>query len=335
MWYMKSRSPTRIEVLLVNLRFAIAPLLALAVLLAGLEAAADSRTEYLVDLLKNSGNFRSRVQAVKTLGQIASTTTDDKEKNTIIKAIMAAAVDKNESVRLMVAAALGNIGDPKVLPTLEKLAKDKVAEVKKQAKSSIEKIEKKSAAGDDTASLLGLEDDGEDSSYPPSFYVGIGAWGDKKAKDFADLEPKKYIKKTLKKKLTKMSAVVVQPDGASSGSVKTTAKKKKLVPYTLTGSVSKLTLDESKNQASAKLQMVVLTGDGNMAMMLTATGAASVESSGKMNASRRKDLVYSALLSAMNGLTEDLWGHFKTEMEKQGKKKKKGGKKKGGKKKGK
>lgn len=292
---------------------------------------ADSRTEYLVELLKNSGNFRSRVQAVKTLSQIATTTNDEKEKATILKALMGAAVDKNESVRLMVATALGNIGDAKALPTLKKLSKDKISEVKTQAKNSIEKIEKKSAAGDDTASLLGLDDDGmEAEDLPDTFYVGIGTWGDKKAKSFADLEPKKYIKKTLKKKLGMMSAVVVQPDGEGAEAVKKKAKKKGLTPFTLTGSVSKLHLDEKKNQASAKLQMVVLTGDGNMAMMLSATGAASVESSGKMNASRRKDLVYSALLSAMNGLTEDLWNHFKKEIKtnSKGKKKKKGGKKK-------
>jgi hypothetical protein len=316
----------------VKTRSAIASLIAIAVITAAPAAMADSRTEYLVDLLKNSGNFRSRVQAVKTLGQIATTTTDSSEKKTILKAIKGAAVDKNESVRLMVAAALGNIGDPSALPTLKKLAKDKISEVKKQAQASIDKIEKKSAAGDDTASLLGLNDAGMEEDLPDSFYVGIGSWGDKKAKAFADLEPKKYIKKTLKKKLAKMSAVVVQPEGVSADSVKKTAKKKGLTAYTLTGSVSKLNLNEKKNQASAKLQMVVLTGDGNMAMMLSATGAASVESKGKMNASRRKDLVYSALLSAMNGLTEDLWNHFKKNINTKPKKKK-GGKKKGGKKK--
>jgi hypothetical protein len=128
-----------------------------------------------------------------------------------------------------------------------------------------------------------------------------------------------------------MSAVVVQPDGATAEAVKKEAKKKGLVAYTLTGSVSQLELDSKKNQASAKLQMVVLTEDGNMAMMLSATGAASVESKGEMNDARRKDLVYSALLSAMNGLTDDLWNHFKKEVDSKGKKKggKKGGKKKG------
>ncbi|MBW2261447.1 MAG: HEAT repeat domain-containing protein [Deltaproteobacteria bacterium] len=319
-----------------KVRVAIASLLALCLCTAAPRAMADSRTEYLAELLKNSGNFRSRVQAVKTLGQIATTTTHVKEKSAILKALMAAAVDKNESVRLMVATALGNIGDAKALPTLKKLAKDKISEVKKQANASISKIEKKSAAGDDTAALLGLDDEGmEAEDLPDTFYVGIGAWGDKKAKDFADLEPKKYIKKTLKKKLGKMSAVVVQPDGEGAESIKKKAKKKGLTAYTLTGSVSKLKLDEKKNQASAKLQMVVLTSDGNMAMMLSATGAASVESSGNMNASRRKDLVYSAMLSAMNGLTEDLWNHFKKEIKTSKGKKKKKKKKKGGKKKGK
>jgi len=287
---------------------------------------ADSRTEYLVDLLKNSGNFRSRVQAVETLAQIATTTTDTAEKGTILKAIMAAAVDKNESVRLMVAAALGSIGDPASLPALEKLAKDKVAEVAKQAQSSIDKLEKKTAAGDDTAALLGLDSEaGTQDDYPPTFLVGLGTWGDNKVKDFSDLEPKKYVKKALKKRLSAISAVVVQNDDTTAEEMKKKAKAEKLVAYTLTGSVSDLTLDEKKNQATAKLQMVVLTEDGNMAMMLSATGAASVESKGKMNEERRKDLVYSALLSAANGLTSDLWSHFKQELDS---KVKKGGKKK-------
>jgi hypothetical protein len=329
---MERQIPAGIETQFVSTRVSIAAIVAMVIMTLSLAAWADSRTEYLVDLLKNSGNFRSRVQAVKTLGQIATTTTDQNEKEIILKAIMAAGVDKNESVRLMVAAALGNIGDPSALPTLKKLASDKVAEVTKQAAASIDQIEKKSAAGDDTAMLLGLDDEVEDEGFPPTFYIGIGTWGDKKAKSFEDLEPKKYIKKTLKKKLAKLSAVVLQPEGASSDDIKKEAKKKKLTAYTLTGSVSSLDLDEGKNQASAKLQMVVLTEDGNMAMMLSATGAASVESKGKMNETRRKDLVYSALLSAMNGLTEDLWGHFKKELEAQGPKKKGGGK---GKKKGK
>lgn len=295
--------------------------------------ALNSRTEYLIDLLENSGNFRSRVQSVETLGQIASTTTDDAEKMLIIKALKAAAVDSNESVRLMVAASLGLIGDEAAIPTLEKLAKDKVSEVKKQAKASIEKIEKKQKAGGDTSALLGLDDEtGGGADLPLTFYVGIGSWGDKKASDFADLQPKTFVKKSLKKKLAKMSAVKMAPDGASTSSVKSAAKNKKLTPYVLTGNVSKIELDEKSNKATAKLQMVVLTGDGNMAMMLSATGAASVESKGKMNEARRKDLVNSALLSALTGLTMDLGDHFKKEIEAKGggkkKKKKKGGKKK-------
>ncbi len=316
--------------------------MALLVCVALPALALDSRTEYLIDLLENSGNFRSRVQAVETLGQIASTTTDEKEKALIIKALKASAVDKNESVRLMVAAALGIIGDPEVLPTLKKLASDEVDEVKKQAKASIAKIEKKSAAGDDTAALLGLEDTTQaDASLPLTYYVGIGTWADKKVPEFSDLEPKTFIKKSLKKLLSKISAVQLAPDEASTTAVKQAAVKKKLTPFVLTGSISEIELDEENNKATAKLQMVVLTGDGNMAMMLSATGGASVESKGQMNDARRKDLVNSALLSAISGLTTDLNQHFKKEIESKGGSKKdgkKGGKKKskkGGKKKGK
>jgi hypothetical protein len=307
----------------VKQRLVIGAVLLAASVIATQAMALDSRTEYLIDLLENSGNFRSRVQAVETLGQIASTTTDDEEKALILKTLKAAAIDKNESVRLMVAASLGIIGDPSALPALEKLASDEAKAVKKQAKSSIDKIEKKQEAGGDASALLGLDDQEPSKNLPLTFYVGIGTWSDKKADEFADLEPKTFIKKSLRKLLSKNSSVKVAADSASTSKVKSAAKKKKLTPYVLTGSVSHIDLDEKDNKATAKLQMVVLTGDGNMAMMLSATGAASVESKGKMNAARRKDLVNSALLSAIMGLTGSLDDHFEKEIEANSKKKKK------------
>jgi len=274
---------------------------------------ADSRTEYLIGLLKESGNFRVRVQSAKTLGDIGSTSKGD-EKKKILEALIAACKDKNELVRMTAAASLGTIGDPLAIPALEKLKSDKTKEVKEQAKDSIKKIEtiRKSLAKGSTDVTTG--DVGETpvkSDVKPAFYVGLGSWSDKSG--FQKYDTKKYVKNKLEGLISGIPGVKLKPENEAKKKTDLVVKKEKLEAYTLTGSIGAVQL-EGKNAASASVSIVVLDQEGNVKMMLKGKGSASLEGSKKSSKDNEKELVLSALNTAVQGAVEPFSSHLQKNM---------------------
>jgi hypothetical protein len=271
------------------------------------KALADSRTDYLIDLLKNSGNYRVKVQSAKTLGQIGTSAKDDERKK-IVEALIEACSDKNELVRMTAAASLGGIGDPAALPTLEKLKSDKVKEVKEQAKDSLKKIEaiqKSMAGGTGTTPTIGSDSDivenQEAAKVEDAFYIGVGTWSDKSG--FDKYDTKNYVKSTLTSLLDSVPGVRIKPEDEPKKETEKVVKKDKLVPYTLTGSIGKVNISD-KNSASAEISIIVLDVDGNVTMMLKGKGSASLEGSKKSSKDNEKELVLSALSTAVKGAVE-------------------------------
>jgi hypothetical protein len=273
---------------------------------------ADSRTEYLIGLLKDSGNFRVRVQSAKTLGDIGSTSKGD-EKKKIIEALITACKDKNELVRMTAAASLGSIGDPLAIPALEKLKSDKTKEVKEQAKDSLKKIEtiqKSLAKGSaDTTSDTGGTPPASDVK--PAFYVGLGSWSDKSG--FQKYDTKSYVKNKLEGLISGIPGVKLKPENENKKKTDQVVKKEKLEAYTLTGSIGAVQI-EGKNSASASVSIVVLDQEGNVKMMLKGKGSASLEGSKKSSKENEKELVLSALNTAVQGAVEPFSSHLQKTM---------------------
>ncbi|MFH1438740.1 MAG: HEAT repeat domain-containing protein [Pseudomonadota bacterium] len=272
-------------------------------------ARADSRTDYLIELLDESGNYRVRVQSAKTLGQIGSSAKGE-EKKKIVEALMKACGDKSELVRMTAAASCGTVGDPMAMPALEKLKSDDVKEVKSQALESIKKIK---AINEKLASSAAPYKPGEDPAAPPSsaeastitdaYYIGFGSFSDKSG--FQKYDALGYVKKALSSEVGNIPGVKLQPEGESKSETIKVLKKKKLELYTLTGSVGMIKFD-GKNSASASVSVVVVDEGGNVRMMLKGKGTASLELSQKSAEAKEKELVLSALNTAVQGAVEPL-----------------------------
>jgi hypothetical protein len=280
-------------------------------LIAGRAAHADSRTDYLIDLIKESGNFRVRVQSAKTLGDIGSSAKGD-EKKKIIDALVKACGDKNELVRMTAAAALGTVGDSAGIPALEKLKNDKVKEVKDQAKESIKKIKAIQESLGKSSTTTPEEQPGTEETPPPvsdvdpAYYVGLGSWSDKSG--FEKYDAKGFVKKKLTTLLAGIPGVKVKPDGEAKTKTEQVLKKEKLTGYTLTGSIGEVALGGG-NSASASISIVVLDKEGNV-QMLNGKGSAALEGSKKSSKDNEKDLVLSALNTAVQGAVEPFSDHL-------------------------
>jgi len=294
--------------------------LAAAALLVSFPAGADSRTSYLVDLLKNSGNYRVRLQAAETLGKIGAASKDAEEKKKILDALTGACADTNDLVKMTAAAALGLLGDPAAIPALEKLGKQKVKkEVKDQAAATLEKLKAiaKVSGGAGAAPGTGAGTAGGTAAAIPagaeakdSYYVGIGTWGDKSGYDKVDALG--HVKKTLAEQLDQVPGVKLTPQGESKDATEKFLKKSKLVHYVLTGSVGKVKLD-GEGGAAAEISVIVLDGEGNMRMMLKGKGGASMGPAGAASEEKEKGLVLSALDAAVKSAVEP----FSAELQKQ------------------
>ena len=290
-------------------------------------ARADSRSDYLIELLDESGNYRVRVQSAKTLGQIGSSSKGE-EKMKIVEALMKACGDKNELVRMTAAAACGTVGDPMAIPALEKLKSDEVKEVKSQALDSIKKIKAIQEKLTSSSTPYKPEEDPITPAISPAvsttkdaFYIGLGSFSDKSG--FEKYDALGYVKNALSGEVDNIPGVKLQPEGEPKSETKKVLKKKKLELYTLTGSVGKIKFN-GKNSASASVSVVVMDEGGNVRMMLKGKGTASLEKSNKSAAANEKEIVLSALNTAVQGAVEPLSEQLqKTLKESAGKGKKK------------
>ncbi len=112
---------------------AMALLAGVGALALGGRAGADGRTEFLTRMLRESEEYRVRVTAANTLGQIGDPAA--------VPGLLAALGDDNGAVRAAAASALGRIGEPSALPALAALRRDPQAPVRREAERSIRRLE--------------------------------------------------------------------------------------------------------------------------------------------------------------------------------------------------
>lgn len=281
-------------------------LISCVILIFAKRLQADSRTDYLVELLLRSGNYRVRIQAGKTLGQIGSSTQNEEEKKKIVSTLIKACEDRNELVRMTAAAMLGIIGETEAIPTLEKLKRDKVKEVREQAGDSIRKITSiqkqlaKNLSSHDSG-VLSKSPDYKHISAKDTFLITIGTWSDRSG--YSKYNTLEYAKTALIKQISLIPGVTAKASDQPDEKTKRLIKKKKVIQYTLTGSVGKITIGKD-NTAKAEISVVVLDGEGNVTMMLKGRGKASLSGSRKSIAENEKELVLSALTTAVRGAVE-------------------------------
>ncbi len=271
-----------------------------AVLLATGLAGADGRTDYLVRMLRTSSQYRVRIQAALTLGEIADTAS--------LPALVEALEDDESSVRVAALAALARIGDPSVLDAVRARVRDRNGSVARQARTSVRTLEqvaqRQAAAGGGPSRPSGPGPSGPGGTTPGGaarFYIGLGGMGNRAG--VRGDEAKALLRRFLSDEIGAAPGVVITPQDETPAQTTKVLKQKRLTGYWVDGSIIKLTRENGNIRA--EISLMVMTNPGrDLRMMLS--GAASVSAGGRMTPGLETDLQNQALKGAATGAVRRL-----------------------------
>jgi hypothetical protein len=271
--------------------------LAAIVLATGL-AGADGRTDYLVRMLRTSTQYRVRIQAALTLGEIADSAS--------LPALVEALEDEESSVRVAALAALARIGDPSVLDAVRARVRDRNGSVARQARTSVRTLEqiaqRQAAAGGGTSGTGGPGPTGAPAA---RFYVGLGGMGNRAG--VRGDEAKALLRRFLSDEIASAPGVVITPADETPAQTTKVLKQKRLTGYWVDGSITKLTRENGNIRA--EISLMVMTNPGrDLRMMLS--GAAQVSANGRLTPALETDLQNQALKGAATGAVRRLVGQL-------------------------
>jgi hypothetical protein len=215
--------------------------------------AADARTDQLVDMLENGGNYRVRVQAATTLGKIRA--------REAVPALVRTLNDDSELVVISVATALQQIGDPAVIRDLEAAAVRAASDaVRSQIAAAIRTLKAFTPEGDTTLS----------EATPPSLLIRVDVMGNSSGVPRDDLPG--IMHEVVVARLRREPGVVLQDSGMKPAAVKKKLAGEKLKGFILSGSI--IRLDRVGDQLVVKISLNVFTNpDYNLLLMPSAEGA--------------------------------------------------------------
>jgi len=267
----------------------VAATIALILALMPVLALGDARTDRLVRLLRDSGNYRVRIQSAQSLGRIRDPET--------VPILVAALSDSHHAVRIASILALGRIGHPDAIAPLQRLVRDsgQPREVTRHAQEAISQIGRMSRPSTKSASSGA-------GSGRPRFYIGVGTMGNTTSRRPGELETK--LQGIVRRQLSAQSSIDVAPDGETPRETKRVLAGRQLEGYFIQGSVTRL--EETSGQIHAVVSIMVLTNpDRNLRMMLQGRGSVS-GASGQLSESRRRRLEDSAVDGAVQGAIQRL-----------------------------
>jgi hypothetical protein len=191
---------------------------ALGVALAPAVARGEQKVAYLVEQLKTSEDYRVRTQAALALGASG----DD----AAVKPLCDALADRNASVKVAAAAALGKLGKPAAVPCLKAAqGKESTPSVKAQIDKSIAALDQGAPAGPSTPP-------------PPSadtkFYVAIQVTN-KTSRPAAEVEA--IVRGAIQDKILAKKGFAVAPKTETSTQGGQIVKSKKLKGFFLIATV--------------------------------------------------------------------------------------------------
>src|SRR5688500_1551861 len=200
-----------------------ARLVALVLVLASSTAHADGRTDYLTRMLRTSTQFRVRVQAALTLGEIGDRAS--------LPALVQALEDDESSVQVAALAALARIGDPSVIEPVRARTRDRNATVSRQARTALrtlEQIAQRAGTAPTTGAAIAPPSTGT-----PRFYIGLGGMGNRAG--VRGDEAKALLRRYLAEQVGSASGVVLTPEGETPTQTTKVLKQRRLTGYWLDG----------------------------------------------------------------------------------------------------
>lgn len=250
----------------------------------------DPRAERLIRLLKESTNYRVKVQAAISLGGI--------KKPEVVSALIDALNDSNSAVVIAVVNSLGKLGDPRALPYLEKIALDKKVDLqlKETVVRAIEQIKK----------IVELEK-GKTFSIGgdrPRFLIAVGEMGN--ATQVGKGKVEQILKQMVKEELNQVPFVIVEE--AKSGdnlNIKNFLEKNKLQGFLVQGSLIQLTKTDNIYMAVVSL-MILTYPERSLKVMLQGRGGEGLKGGVTLTPEVEKNLKLEAIRAAVKAAIESL-----------------------------
>jgi hypothetical protein len=216
---------------------------------------ADTRTDYLINMLDTGKNYRLRVQAATTLGKLRA--------QEAVPALVKAAADTDELVVISAAIALKQIGDSSVVPQLEKvLAKAPSEAARSQLAMTLRILSEIGHVKPPIAA----------APLAPKFLVRVDAMGNSSASGNKDLPL--LMRDLVVERLQKERDILLQPSDWKSEAVLKKIKQDRLQAYIISGSI--IRMEKVDNQLAVRLSLNVFTNP-DYSLIMMPTSEASIE----------------------------------------------------------
>lgn len=231
-------------------------------------AQADARSDYLVQLLTGSSQFRVRAQAAISLGAVQA---DGK----VVEALGRALRDEHPAVRAAAANSLGRLEDPAALAALKAAVNDAEAPVRAAAAAAVARIESTQRGSGRGVAVTPVVPSG-----PARFYVAVGTPATRASGvTEADLAS---AHQTLRQRVQEIEGVVLAPANESSSAAQQVLRSRGLKGFYLESSVTSLE-NKPDGGVRAVVSLIVATYPGRdmravMQGAATALGGGDVKS---------------------------------------------------------
>ena len=209
-------------------------------------ARADARSDYLIQLLAGSSQFRVRAQAAISLGAIQA-------EGTVVTALGKALKDEHPAVRAAAANSLGRLADPISLSALKAATSDAEEPVRAAATAAVARIESSRRSGSTVVTGPVVP------SGPAKFYIAVGTPASRAA-GISENELR-TAHQTLKARVQEIDGVVLAPANESSTSAEQVLRSRKLKGFYLESSVTSIE-NKPDGGVRAVVSLIVATYPG-------------------------------------------------------------------------
>lgn len=246
-------------------------------------ARADARSDYLIQLLSGSSQFRVRAQAAISLGAIAA-------DGSVVIALGRALKDEHPAVRAAAANSLGRLADPSSLTGLKAATSDAEEPVRAAALAAVARIEssRRSAGTVVTGPVT--------PTGPARYYVAVGAPASR-ATGVTETDLRS-AHQTLKARVQEIDGVVLAPANESNSSAEQVMRSRKLKGFYIESSVTSIE-NKPDGAVRAVVSLVVATYPGRD-MRAVMQGAATALGGGDI----KTQAVEAAFKSALRQLPQ-------------------------------
>lgn len=251
----------------------------------GPAAQADSRTEFLVRMLDDSGQFRVRMQAALALGARP-------QEPAAVRALVKALRDSHPAVRAASASALARLGDRSALPALRAARKDRDAATRQAIASAVERLE----------SRLAVEPPADESQSRgrATYYVAVGPPSTQSGLSQSTL---RAARAHVVRQIAAVDGIRVAPEHETQAAARAVLRSGKLTGFYLDSSITKIEL-KPDGALRAQVSVIVGTYPGRV-MRVMLSGAATVSGAGTSEQAKAQ-AVEAAFTGALRRLPQAL-----------------------------